>query len=220
MAIALIAASGEYPAKGPTPAIDTTGADLLILASANYDRTASPTDSRGNAWLPLTQQVNGMHRGQLWYCLAPASVGPAHTVITPNGGSGGYGSLQFAAFSGVGGLDREDGGIWPSGEPATFPATTPGVAGSLIVAGGSIANSTSATAGGGLTLAGATGYAAGGRMGVVLAYAIQAGGPAPIGGEIDAVSGSALGRAVFYPAAGGSPGRLLCFEAGSAGLVL
>src|SRR5260370_38961657 len=84
---------------GTTTAIDTTGADLLVVLLSYYAGTsiASFVDSKGNTWIPLTVQNGTFRSGQLYYCKAP-TVGTGHT-ITASGAST-YTAVCFAAFSG------------------------------------------------------------------------------------------------------------------------
>lgn len=111
MAIALVAhasVSGLGSASTTTtPAIDTTGATLLVLALTYYNAFARPTvaDSKGNTWTRLTEYGDtGGGAGSicitaLYYATNP-TVGSGHTfsLTTP---SPEYAPIAVLAFSGV-----------------------------------------------------------------------------------------------------------------------
>lgn len=101
MAYALI--SNSAPAQGlasaTTAGIDTTGADLLIIALCCDDaHTATPTDSKSNTWTQLTSYTQTNVRVRLWYS-TPSSVGTNHTFSS--NGLGFVGTILGAAFSGA-----------------------------------------------------------------------------------------------------------------------
>lgn len=64
-----------------SPAIDTTGANLLIGMVSWRDTTSTTfTDSKGNAWNPLTVRLSGTFSNRLRYCDTPPTVGSGHTA--------------------------------------------------------------------------------------------------------------------------------------------
>lgn len=75
-----------------TSAIDTTGANLLIIYAAQYTNntgSVAPTDSRGNTWHGLNDQYDGNSvQAQISYAYdhggAPLSVGTANTFTLHN----------------------------------------------------------------------------------------------------------------------------------------
>lgn len=116
MAIALIANTIATPGAngGSTSAIDTTGATLIVVLTAEYlgGIGHSVSDSKGNTWTPLTQQQAGAglySRVRIYYTI-PTSVGSGHTFTFS--GSGGHPVIMVQAFSGTkssGAFDAENG---------------------------------------------------------------------------------------------------------------
>lgn len=78
-----------------TSAINTTGADLIIVAASNGN-AAFPTitDSKSNTWGPRSAYIQGGIRVALSYTV-PSSVGSGHTFTAP-----GYSTLAVLAVSG------------------------------------------------------------------------------------------------------------------------
>jgi hypothetical protein len=71
--------SSDSGASVTTAAIDTTGADLIVLAFSFYAGSDFVmTDSKGNTWTALTPRNNGSNRQRLFYCVSP-TVGSGHT---------------------------------------------------------------------------------------------------------------------------------------------
>lgn len=101
MAIALVSntAATRVAFSGATStAIDTTGADFLILGMAcNHGYNTTPTDSKSNSWTQLTSYTQTNVRVRLWYSI-PSSVGTGHT-FTCSGAL--IGHFLVGAFSGV-----------------------------------------------------------------------------------------------------------------------
>lgn len=96
-----------------TTAFDSTGANLLIIATTRYN-FAGPiviSDSKSNTWTALTAYENNTSAGgvQLYYC-QPTSVGSGHTA-TISGSSALYGGLTFMAFSGAAASSITDGEV-------------------------------------------------------------------------------------------------------------
>jgi hypothetical protein len=108
-----------------TTAIDTTGANAIILAiSAGGGTGSTPTDSKGNTYVGLTQYQNGSFV-QIWYCQNP-TVGSGHT-FTENAGGGSFPAIAVMAWSdmsvsslydgqenGAGGTSGATGSITPT----------------------------------------------------------------------------------------------------------
>ena len=109
--IANVGASSTDAADVTTGAIDTTGADFIVAAAiGNYDFAGAPTDSKGNTWTGLTEQVVfGGERVVLFYTV-PASVGTGHTFALSTATK--LPALCVAAFSGghqTAPFDQENG---------------------------------------------------------------------------------------------------------------
>lgn len=104
---ALVAATsvGTAAVAATTPAIDTTGASLLIVHFAKYPTLNANepfTDSKGNTWTGLTKQTGGTGgsaaASRLFYCWNP-TVGSGHTVNSSGGDQ--YARVSFLAYSGI-----------------------------------------------------------------------------------------------------------------------
>lgn len=86
---------GGASGGGTTPAIDTTGADLIVLGIVSSAGFAAPTDNKGNTWTPRTSQSSSQQRVQLYYCHNP-TVGAGHTFTS----TGSFEGIYVEAFSG------------------------------------------------------------------------------------------------------------------------
>jgi len=123
--VAHTAAGSGNAANVTTPAIDTSGANFLIVATGLFSSFVAPADSKGNTYSFLTAYssvLGGFVR--LWYCLTP-TVGPGHTFSVP-GSSVNYPSICAAAFSAAGALmfDVQNGA---QAVGASAPIIQPGV---------------------------------------------------------------------------------------------
>src|SRR5262252_10214264 len=102
MAIALVASIQSTTAQngGTSGAIDTTGANLLVL-SLGYYGTPTVSDSKGNTWVPLTAHVgaSGTGIGHRIYYAKNAVVGTGHTITVT--GTNTWPVIAFYAFSGA-----------------------------------------------------------------------------------------------------------------------
>src|SRR4051794_19191066 len=86
-----------------TSAINTTGANLIVVSVSTQDSYATVSDSKGNNYTLLLSQVSndGANRLLFYYCLNP-TVGSGHTFS--NNASYGVHDIVVQAFSGVQGL--------------------------------------------------------------------------------------------------------------------
>lgn len=103
MAITLINSLATQPPGtngGTSAAIDTSGADFLLLGVVSYAFAAAPTvaDSKSNTWAPLTAHTSGQTR-VCWHYVANASVGSGHDFTASSSTS--YLAFAVLAFSGV-----------------------------------------------------------------------------------------------------------------------
>lgn len=121
-----------------SPAIDTTGATLLVVGVSYLQSAAAPTisDSKGNTWTALTQRVGGnVHNSRLYYCENP-TVGTGHTfTMTGTGSKALFGVQAFSGTKNAAVFDAENGGT--SGVALTSKATgsvTPAANNSVLVA--------------------------------------------------------------------------------------
>jgi hypothetical protein len=93
-----------------TAAIDTTGANLIVIITADFRDTAPGvlTDSKSNVWTRALDEPSGANTfGSLYYCNPCTSVGAGHTFTFA--GTSSAPSLAVAAFSGAkssGALDQ------------------------------------------------------------------------------------------------------------------
>ena len=108
MAFSLVANTAKGTADTvsvTTDAIDTTGADLIVINTATFitsDRGVAVTDSKGNTWTPLTQYDGSDSTTRLYYSLNP-TVGTGHTFTATSTGTVAvvYPSIQVSAWSGA-----------------------------------------------------------------------------------------------------------------------
>jgi len=125
-------ASGN--AGATTPAINTTGATLVVMnVAANTGYTVS--DSKGNTWNTLTPVGNATFGfSTLWYC-SPCTVGTGHTFTFS--GASLLGSIFVAAFSGSGAVGTQaTGGVGGIGATTcTTGSVTPTQTNQLVVSG-------------------------------------------------------------------------------------
>lgn len=120
-----------------TGAIDTTGADLLIAVVGQESGVAdiTPTDSKGNTWNALTEQVEGAGRGCMFWS-RPTSVGSGHTFTASQASS--FPAIVVEAWSGsVSSPFDQQNGAHDSSAGATIQtgSVTPSEGNELIVAG-------------------------------------------------------------------------------------
>lgn len=135
----------SFPIPNPGPGIDTTGANLIVIAQAYLTGQGggdTPTDSQNgnssNTYIPLGSPApynSGSGVVQLYYCMNPVHVGTNHTFSCANLG---YNAIFVEAFSGLtSGLDTGNysGGTNSSGSTVQPGGVTPGEATSLVVTG-------------------------------------------------------------------------------------
>jgi hypothetical protein len=137
MAITLVASTTINPAGtggGTSPAIDTTGATLLVVSVSWFFAAGTPvvSDTKGNTWVGLTQHTtsNGNHR--FFYVLVP-TVGTGHTVTVT--GTTIYAVGVVYAFAGAYSYQYESGNGHASTSPVASGSVTPSTDGALILTG-------------------------------------------------------------------------------------
>lgn len=123
-------------------AIDTTGANLLVINVAWYPGVTDPltiTDSKSNTWTALTQHGTGgagatTEHQRLYYCFG-GTVGSGHTFT--GSGVGSFPSIQVQAWSGIASspFDQENGNQVTSATSITVGSITPSQATTLFIAG-------------------------------------------------------------------------------------
>jgi hypothetical protein len=196
---------------GTTDAIDTTGADLIVLVISQYSVGASdtPSDSKGNTWAGLTVQTSGDARVRLFYASAPTA-GSGHTFAYSVSNS--YATITALAFSGAHAspFDQENG-AGASAASIQPGSVTPTEDNELVVCGLCTGGNQGgdATINGGFTLAHRFAYD-GNSMGGAGAYLIQATATAANPTWSWPNSGAAAAAiATFKAAAGGGGGGTL-----------
>lgn len=74
-----------------TAAINTTGADLIVIGGSFIHASVTPSDSKSNTWSALTEVSQSTAGGtytqrcRLWYCANPTTDGSHTFTLTQNG---------------------------------------------------------------------------------------------------------------------------------------
>jgi hypothetical protein len=161
-------------------AIDTSGADFIVIALADLDffTVGSLTDSKGNTWNALTrlEASSGDPGLRLYYAVAP-TVGSGHTFTWT--GNFTDAAMAVAAFSGanVSSPFDQQNGTAPTASP-TSPqpgSITPSEDNELIIAAlcWGVAESGSVSVNSSMTIANQVDAASPNHNGVALAYLVQ-----------------------------------------------
>lgn len=179
MAIALVSntiAGSPSPGNSvTTSAIDTTGANLIVLCvgyySASTDQT--PTDSKSNTWTFIARVTSGDVETAYWYCLNP-TVGSGHTASYAH--TGVYATISFAAFSGAAAsspLDQTNSATGTATTSLSSGSVTPTESNELVISaiGTTVANTLSV--GSGLTILDQLPNVPGDHLGLAVGYFIQ-----------------------------------------------
>lgn len=109
MTIALISNTVGAGLNGATSdAVDTTGANLLVIAVASSSGTITVSDNKSNTYTPLTSYVSSSQAARLYYCASP-TVGVGHTFTVS--GTTQVINFRALAYSGASGtpLDLDSG---------------------------------------------------------------------------------------------------------------
>jgi len=107
-------ASASATGTATTPALNTTGASLLIVGISWFSGTPTVSDSKGNSWTGLTSfkdSVSNILFSRFYHCISPSSVGGGHTFSVTST-SVGYCVINVAAFalsSGTPAFDTQNG---------------------------------------------------------------------------------------------------------------
>lgn len=87
-----------------TGAINTTGANLIVIAVTDYvglSASPTPTCNQGNTYVGLTgQEASGFTHIRLWYLFNPTT-NASHTFSSPTTGQIRHPTILVAAFSGA-----------------------------------------------------------------------------------------------------------------------
>lgn len=164
------AGSGDTSAV-TSPAIDTTGATLLVVVTARFGSTMSVTDSKGNTYTALTDYLSG-DAVQIHYCKNP-TVGSGHTFTGTT--AAGYPSISVGAFNNTdttANADQSNGATSASASTLATGSVTPSTDNQLLVAG--VAHDKAAQSiNGGFTVLDSKAYSASNYIGSALAYLVQ-----------------------------------------------
>lgn len=121
-----------HVASAPSTGIDTTGADLLVVAITSPNSQAGGfTDSKGNTWNVITSDTGASITTDVFWCV-PTSVGSAHTFDH----QAGTGAMIIEAWSGAAASPFSASQTDISGSTTTFTTTalTPTEANCIIFA--------------------------------------------------------------------------------------
>lgn len=174
MAIAVVQTAVAGSTGGTTVttgAVDTTGANLIVISVSSYNSAVAPTDSKGNTWTPLTDRLNGAYHERLYYCASP-TVGSGHTFTAA--GAASYPTICVLAFSGAHAtpFDQESGGGAASGTSSQPGSITPSEDNCVLVTGVDFGAGVAASINGSFT-ASSVDYDTSDHMGGGIAYKIQ-----------------------------------------------
>lgn len=157
-----------------TPAINTTGADLFVIAVA-YLADGAPvvSDSESNAWTAGTEYTSGAGNGRLrlYWCANPIT-DANHTFTCI--GSNSFHSMAVGAFGGSVDSTPVDGEVGAGSASATTQqpgSITPSINNCLLVSGVLYVGTADATINSGFTIGNTLGDAS--NFSVGLAYKIQ-----------------------------------------------
>lgn len=181
MAYALIAETEKAGTQtgATTDAIDTSGANLLVVvvgeyAGAGSSNDAVVSDSKGNTWNALTRRADGNTASRIWWS-SPSSVGSGHTFTVA--GTAIFGGLAVQAWSGsvASPFDQQAGNTNTSAATINAGEVTPTEDDELVVTGICHENNSGGAVSidDGFTISGAIAYSGGVTMGNAFAYLVQ-----------------------------------------------
>jgi hypothetical protein len=155
-------------------AIDTTGADLIVVALALYDSTTPITDSEGNTWTALGGIGIGFFGSlEYRYCLNPTT-SDTHTFSCTPVPTGKKPSIAVSAWSGANAYS--DDGFRASSTNTTMSTDplTPGAIGWLLLSAVSVENTDTLAVASPFTALGQVGFDTSFNAGLSHAYAFAA----------------------------------------------
>lgn len=137
--VAFAAASATNPNTVTTAEINTTAANLIVIAvsaASSAGDSIYPSDSQSNTWTGLTWRDSGVGGGnsvRIFYCYAPTT-NSSHTFSFPHSSS--YATILVMAFSGMASspFDVEGGNAFTSAV-TSFPSgsVTPSQANTIVI---------------------------------------------------------------------------------------
>lgn len=126
--------------NGISPAINTTGATLIVVQEVRYGLApTAPTDSAGNTWTALPDHSNSTSYHIRYYYICGPTTNSNH-IFTPGAYTTGSAVwMSVAAFSGTAASDCHDAGTNQGAKSnsitTALPAITPSQSGDLIISG-------------------------------------------------------------------------------------
>lgn len=208
--IAHVGASSTGGSNFTSSAIDTTGANLIIIAVHSYEVQIQPTltDSKSNTWTGLTAYSNtGTVRTRIYYCYG-GTVGSGHTFTITNPVEGAtYSCIEVVAYSGAASspFDVENGNNTGSASTLTTGSVTPSVNGELLIAAVGTSSVNPSSIDSSFTISDSSNYSGGNHFGGGMAALIQgtAGAINPTW-TLSGIGAAATAIATFKVAAGGT----------------
>lgn len=162
---------------GTTSAVDTTGAQLIVIAASYGSAGITISDSAGNTWVAGTQNAIGTQRSRLYYCINPTT-SATHTFTVS--GASSVSSIVVDAFNGFSpgvafdsqiATGTNAGNVFSIAGATSF---TPTANDALVVSAQALIASVSAfAAGSGWTLSGHQNYVGSTSYGSGLVYKVQ-----------------------------------------------
>ncbi len=157
-----------------SPAVDTTGATLLVaFVDDETAGAAAPSDNKSNTWSPLTSKTGQFTTGRLFYVANPV-VGSGH-VFSNTGGTN-FGSAVFMAFSGTATTSPfdQESGAGTSGATTLQPGSiTPSQANCVLVTGVGFGSTQTYSINSGFSTPLQTNFAGGVGSGSGMSYLVQ-----------------------------------------------
>jgi len=171
-----VGASSANTTSITTAAINTVGADCIVVAVSDYPGgagTVTVSDSQGNTWTALTPYLpSGGQQICLYYKLLP-STNASHT-FSMSCTAADYPCMMVAAFSGVASYDQVAGAIGGQIQSQQPGSLTPPANGALFVTALSLPDLSTPSVDSGFTITDYQPYTGGANMGGALAYLVQA----------------------------------------------
>ena len=155
--------------------IDTTGANLIVVAVSWFGIGAVPTltDSNGNTWTQRTAYGGANDDHVLYYCSNP-TVGAGHTFTAAKTSS--YPTISVAAFSGAASsspYSAESGAYAAAVATAQPGSVTPAGDKYLVITSATWSSALTAAVDSGFNIAAQTNFSSGNHMGGGIAYLVQ-----------------------------------------------
>lgn len=177
MAIALVAHVGAVSTTSnnvTSAAIDTTGANLLVLVLSDSDGSTVISDSKSNTWTSAVGPTGPSPKVRIFYAKNP-TVGTGHTFTGTS--SAKFPSIYASAFSGAdttAPLDQINSATSPGAASLQPGSVTPSANGELLVTGFTTNSSDTMSIGSSFTLLDQHGTVGGQAFGGGSAYLVQA----------------------------------------------